>query len=139
MHAPDRRSILEIARNALAAALPETWAVYAYGSFARSDEWPGSDIDLAVLLPPGVVIPDKLALIAEISRAVGREVDVVSLRDAGLDLVHEILRDGEQLLVQRASDVLGWEAEQMTDYALFNPRRAEIVERYLSEPLRSTS
>lgn len=139
MHAPDRRSILEIARNALAAALPETWAVYAYGSFARGDEWPGSDIDLAVLLPPGVVIPDKLALIAEISRAVGREVDIVSLRDAGLDLVHEILRDGEQLLVQRASDVLGWEAEQMTDYALFNPRRAEIVERYLSEPLRSTS
>lgn len=139
MHAPDRRSILEKARNALATALPETWAVYAYGSFARGDEWPGSDVDLAVLLPPGAVIPDKLALIADISRAVGREVDVVSLRDAGLDLVHEILRDGEQLLVQRASDVLGWEAERMTDYAHFNPRRAEIVERYLSEPLRATS
>jgi predicted nucleotidyltransferase len=139
MHAPDRRSILEKARNALATALPETWAVYVYGSFARGDEWPKSDVDLAVLLPPGAVIPDKLALISDISRAVGREVDVVSLRDAGLDLVHEILRDGEQLLVRRASDVLGWEAERMTDYALFSPRRAEIVERYLSEPLRATS
>lgn len=139
MHAPDRRSILEKARNELGAALPDAWAIYAYGSFARGDEWPGSDVDLAVLLPPGAVIPDKLALIADLSRAVGREVDVVSLRDAGLDLVHEILGDGEPLLVRRASEVLCWEAERMTDYALFNPRRAEIVERYLSEPLRATS
>ncbi len=92
-----------------------------YGSCARGDDWPGSDIDLAALLPPGAVISDKLALIADISRAVGREVDIVSLREAGLDLVHEIFRSGEQLLVRRVSDVLGWEAERMTDYALFNP------------------
>lgn len=127
------------ARSALVAALPDAWAIYAYGSYARGDNWPGSDVDLAVLLPPGIEILDKLTLLADISRAVGREVDIVSLREAGLDLVHEILRDGEQLLVRRVSDVLMWEAERMTDYALFNPRRAEIVERYLSEPLRARS
>lgn len=135
----DRKNILDKACDVLAAELPEAWAFYVYGSFARGDEWPDSDLDLAVLLPPGVELPDKLALIAEVSRQVGREVDIVNLRGASLDLVHELLRDGQPLLIRRESDVLGWEAERMTDYADFNPRRADILALYLNEPLGVSS
>lgn len=123
----------------LQTALPDLWAVYVYGSFAREGEWPQSDLDLAVLLGHGARIPDRLGLVADVSRAVGREVDLVDLREAGLDLIHEVLRDGRQLLVQRKADVLEWEAERMTDYQDFNPRRADIVDLYLRGPLRRTS
>ncbi|MEP7245707.1 MAG: nucleotidyltransferase domain-containing protein [Gammaproteobacteria bacterium] len=135
----ERNLILDKACRALAAALPDAWAVYVYGSFARGDEWPDSDLDLAVLLPPRAELQDKLTLIAEVSQQVGREVDIVSLRSASLDLVHELLREGRPLLVRRAGDVLGWEAERMTDYADFSPRRADILAQYLHEPLRRSS
>lgn len=131
----DRQRILDTSCSVLAAALPDVWAVYVYGSFARSDEWPDSDLDLAVLLAPGAGIPDKLALIADVSRHIGRDVDIVNLREASLDLVHELLGEGRPLLVPRESDALGWEGERMTDYADFNPRRAGILALYLREPL----
>ena len=135
----DRERTIEKACNVLATALPDAWAIYVYGSFARGDEWPDSDLDLAVLQAHGVGVADKLGLIAEVSRHVGRDVDIVNLREAGLDLAHEVLREGRPLLVRRESDVLGWEAERMTDYAEFNPRRADILALYLHEPLRASS
>ena len=61
----------------------------------------------------------------------------MNLRQANLDLVHEVLREGHQLLLRQESEVLGWEAERMTDYADFNPRRAAILARYRDEPLRT--
>lgn len=133
----ERESVFTTAREILLAALPDAWAIYAYGSFARGDEWPDSDLDLAVLLPPGQQIPDKLELLGRISRQVHREVDLVSLRDAGLDLARELLRDGKPLIIRREADTLAWEAERMTDYAQFSPRRAEIVDAYMREPLRA--
>lgn len=139
MHNLEHQRIVNAACNVLAAALPEAWAVYVYGSFARGDERPDSDLDLAVLLAPGARLPDKLALISKVSQQVGRDVDIVNLREAGLDLVHELLQHGEPLLVRRAADVLVWEAERMTDYAEFNPRRSEILSMYLREPLHASS
>lgn len=133
----ERESVFTTAREILLAALPDAWAIYAYGSFARGDEWPDSDLDLAVLLPPGQQIPDKLELLGRISRQVHREVDLVSMRDAGLDLARELLRDGKPLIIRREADTLAWEAERMTDYAQFSPRRAEIVDAYMREPLRA--
>ena len=135
----DRHRMLDAACGILAAALPQAWAIYVYGSVARGDEGPSSDLDLAVLLPPRARIPDKLELMAELARAAGRDVDIVNLRDADLDLVHALLCDGQQLLVRRADEVLGWEAERMSDYADFNPRRAGIMAAYLDEPLRTPS
>jgi predicted nucleotidyltransferase len=131
----NRQRLLDMAGAALSAALPNAWAIYVYGSFARGDEGPASDLDLAVLLPPKEAIPDKLGLLADVARQVGRDVDIVNLRGANLDLVHEVLCHGRQLLVRRPDDVLGWEAERMSDYGDFNPRRSEILDVYLREPL----
>lgn len=133
----DRESVFSAAGAVLSAMLPNAWAIYVYGSFARKDEWPDSDIDLAVLLPPGERISDRLALMAEVSKQVHRDVDIVNLREAGLDLVREVLRDGQPLQVRCPDDTLGWEAERMTDYADFNPRRADLVAMYMREPLRT--
>lgn len=135
----DRQRTLDLASRVIEASLPNLWALYVYGSFARGEEWPQSDLDLAVLLNHGARIPDKLGLSAELARATSREVDIVDLREASLDLVHEVLRDGRQLLVRRKADVLEWEAERMTDYADFNPRRSDIIDLYLHKPLRRTS
>jgi predicted nucleotidyltransferase len=51
METTERDEVLASARDALPAALPDAWAIYVFGSFASGEEWPGSDLDLAVLLP----------------------------------------------------------------------------------------
>jgi len=130
--------LLDDVAHTVAAALPTAWAIYVYGSVARGDDAPTSDIDIAVLLPPGETIPDKPGLIARVATAAGRDADIVDLREANLDLVHAVLREGRVLMVRNDDETLGWEAERMTDYALFNPRRADIVEHYVREPLRRT-
>ena len=83
-----------------------------------------------------VTIPDKLGLMASVAAATGRDVDIVDLRKANLDLIHVLMLEGRQLLVRKEDETLAWEAERMTDYALFNPRRADIVDQYIREPLQ---
>lgn len=136
MPTTERNRTVEAACAALTAALPEAWAIYVYGSAARGDEHQGSDIDLAVLLPPGQRIADPLSLSTQIAESVGRDVDLVELRRVNLDLVQEVLRDGRVLLLRQPEETLAWEAEAMTDYQLFNARRRDILDRYLREPLR---
>jgi predicted nucleotidyltransferase len=135
MNSEARESLLDTAARIVADALPDAWAIYVFGSAARGDDTPESDLDLAVLLPPGSSIPDKLGLITDVAVAIGRDVEIVDLRRANLDLVHALLNEGRQLLVRREEETLVWEAERMTDYALFNPRRADIVEQYMRGPL----
>lgn len=136
MARPEPERIFQDARDVLLAELPEVQAIYVYGSLVRGDERPGSDLDLAVLLPPGQRIADPLDLMAKVSRRVRREVDLVSLREAGLDLVWELLREGRLLYSSEPERTLAWEAERMTDYADFQPRRAALLDLYLREPLR---
>ena len=131
-------AVLETTARVITTVLPNAWAIYVYGSSARADDGPASDIDIAVLLPPHSAIPDKLGLMAQIAAAVGRDVDIVDLRRANLDLVHAVLLEGRALLIQNTDETLGWEAERMTDYALFNPRRSDIIEQYMRQPLRRT-
>lgn len=49
-----------------------------FGSVARKEAGPGSDIDLLVEAPPGTAIGDLLALQGLISEVVGRPVDLVT-------------------------------------------------------------
>jgi predicted nucleotidyltransferase len=60
-----------------------------FGSRARGDHRPDSDVDIAVL---GDI--DRLALAAELSRATGHEVEVVDLAAAGYPLLSAIIEDG---------------------------------------------
>lgn len=127
---PERQAMFDAARNVLLKALPDAWAVYLYGSFSRGEEWPDSDVDLGVLLPPGQQIEDKLSLTAELSHAVRREVDVVDVRRIGNVLRKEILEKGQALFVRQPETVLAWEASAMSDYARHRYGIREILEDF---------
>jgi predicted nucleotidyltransferase len=81
----------------------EILAAWLFGSQARGTARPDSDVDVAVLLgtvPEGRYPPVEVELGVELTRRLGREVDVVVLNRASPELVHRALRDGE-LLVER--------------------------------------
>jgi hypothetical protein len=75
---------------------PSVRAAYLFGSVARAEAGPESDVDVAVLLPDGAP-PDLqrtgLRIEGDLERRVGRPVQVVILNHAPVDLVHRVLRD----------------------------------------------
>ena len=105
----DRQLILSAACDALLAALPNAWAIYVYGSFARDDESPAGDIDLAVLLPEEESIVDLMGVMSAVSAHVHRKVDLVDLRKGGDVLRREVLAEGHTLYASRPGAVLEWE------------------------------
>ena len=125
-----RELIFATARDAVLKAMPDAWAVYVYGSFARAEEWPDSDLDLAVLLPPQKNIPNVLGLMAEISERTGRDVDLVNLRKVGDILRAEVLADGRTLHVADPDAVLAWEASAMSGYARHRDETRGILDDF---------
>ena len=83
-------SAAEIIRAALAGRADVKLALL-FGSCAKGTARPDSDVDVAVETAPGL---DILTLGSLLSRALGREVDVVSLENAGIPLLEEVIRDG---------------------------------------------
>lgn len=92
----DRDDLIVALRAQLAshAAIACAWL---FGSRARGDARPGSDVDVAVLYAgdaPSTLSGSGIALAGELERAIGREVDVVVANTAPDDLMHRVLRDG---------------------------------------------
>lgn len=76
-------------RRALAGRADVRVAVL-FGSEARGTAGPGSDVDIAVDAPS----VDVLDLVAELSVALDREVDVVALEEATIPLLERLVREG---------------------------------------------
>jgi predicted nucleotidyltransferase len=84
---------------AAVASRPEVLEAYLFGSVARGEEQPHSDVDVAVFVEPdachkpGFGIGAEMG--AELQAALKRsDVDVVVLNDAAPLLYHRVLRDG---------------------------------------------
>ena len=95
----------EAARDRLAAALDSEGVVAAalFGSQARGDAGPLSDIDVGVWLDPALTPTERFELVLDLSAAAARalgtdEADLVSLNDAPPLLRHRALREGTRLI-----------------------------------------
>jgi predicted nucleotidyltransferase len=99
-----------------------------FGSHARGTAVPGSDLDVAVNAP-GV---DGLALAAALGRALGCEVDVVSLDDPGVPLLEELVREG--VVVHEATPGAGalWRSRVLAQLETDRPWYARMRDAWLS-------
>lgn len=110
---------------------PEVLALYLFGSRSRGTARADSDLDLALLLRPGlaetVAFELRLQLGALLSEAAGLAVDLVRLGD-DLDLTFRILREGQRLFERDRDRVRYEEARLASLYYDYQP----FLEAYLS-------
>jgi predicted nucleotidyltransferase len=114
-----REPIVGALRGSLAMAGPEVVAAYLFGSVARGEAGPASDVDVAVLLSPEpspVYASLELRLEGDLERALARSVEVVVLNLAPIDLVHRVLRDGILLLDREPSTRVRFEVRARNEY-----------------------
>lgn len=106
---------------------------YLFGSAARGQARPASDVDVGVVLReplPATLESMAFDIAGEIERVTGRPADLVVLNRASPDLVHRVLRDG----------VLLYEGDRRARVAFETRKRAEYFDvlPYLREYRRSS-
>jgi len=122
--------ILAACREELLLAFPSAWAIYVYGSFARGDETPVSDVDLAVLLPADEIIVDPLSVASVVATRVHRDIDLVDMRRISDVLRREILSEGMSLYVALPDQVLEWEGTAMSRYQRYRREVRDLLEDF---------
>ena len=116
---------------------PAVQAVYLFGTYGTEDEWPDSDVDIAVLLPPEeakrvghMALSDAHMALA---RLLGKDVDLVNLRQVSTVFQKEIVMADRRIYCASGYAADEFEMLILSLYQKLNEERAEV----LAEGLRS--
>ena len=116
----DRLTLLPRLRTAFAELPAGRVAVaYLFGSVARGDARPDSDVDVGVVLTarrPASLREEPLDVLDALERATGRSIDLVVLNGAGADFVHRVLRDGIMLHESDREARIEFEVQARNEY-----------------------
>ena len=124
-----RKALVEVVRR----GVPDIDAIYLFGSVARGRTRPGSDVDVALLLPPGRKLsPEELlATMAELESLTHRTVDL-SVLNTQTQLVHakEVITTGVCLFARSQKRIRVFEMQVLSEYARFLEDRAPVEAAY---------
>jgi len=130
----DTRTIV----NAVTAAYPRVQAIYLFGSYGTEDEWPNSDIDIALLLPPVEAKAAGSLALGELhlgrQRLLGRDVDLINLRRASTVLQKEVVVADRRIFCADAyaAEVVAADFEEPGDEDVFRKVSADLKAKGLS-------
>lgn len=104
-------------------------ACYLYGSYARGEATPLSDLDIAILWAKEASVKERkrelLRLSEKLSGQLGHDVDVRSLNDASLELQFRVISEGKVVLCQDESRRLEFEDRAVMHFLDFRPMIVE--------------
>lgn len=126
----DSQATRRLIVQAVLAHYPNAQGVYLFGSYGTDDEWPDSDIDIAVLLPPveakrvGALALGDLHL--ALTAALGRDVDLLNARLVST-VFQKVIIFGELLYCGDRYAVDEFEMLTLSYYQKLNEERAGIL------------
>ena len=111
---------------------PTLQAVYLFGSFGQGDPRPGSDVDLALLLPPEEAKAAGRLYLTDLHRELlglmGREVDLINLRQVSTVLQKEVIGYGRRIFCSDAYATDEFEMLVLSAYQKLNEERAGVLQ-----------
>jgi predicted nucleotidyltransferase len=110
---------------------PDTQAIYLFGSYGTEQEWPDSDVDIAVLLPPEEAKKAGLLQMSDLrfdlETLLGKEVDLINLRRVPTVLQKEVVVADCRIYAGNEFAAEEFEMLTLSYYQKLNEERAEIV------------
>ena len=114
-------------------ALPGVRRVYLFGSRAVGEEWPDSDLDLAVVLD-GPADPVSLWMAGEdIASRLDVDVDLIDLLKADTVLKHQIVTNGKLLFTNDPVEAERYEIFILNDMMELNEARRPLIADIMRE------
>ncbi len=110
------------------AELPDTQAIYVFGSRARDDARADSDVDLAVLSTSPIDAIARFDLQERIAARLHCATDLVDLRAASTVMRVQVLEHGIVLYERDAGQRQAFEATALSAYARLNEERRGIID-----------
>ncbi len=119
--------------NPVLKSYPDVQAIYLFGSYDTEDEWPNSDIDVAVLMPVETAKQIKntewIELSVLLSTAVGRDkVDLVNLRKSNIVFCKEIVMADRRIYCADENAADEFEMLTLSLYQQLQEERKGIIE-----------
>jgi predicted nucleotidyltransferase len=115
---------------------PGAQAIYLFGTYGTGDEWPDSDVDIAVLLSPEEARKAGSLMMSEAYLALGtvlrKDVDLINLRKAPTVLQKEVVAADRRVYTGNTYAADEFEMLTLSYYQKLNEERAEIVAEGLS-------
>ena len=114
--------------------LPETQAIYLFGSYGTDDEWPNSDADIAVLLPDEQAKEagslNLIKLCSKLERLLKKGVDLINLRLVSTVFQKEIVVADRRIFCADRYAADEFEMLTFSYYQKLNEERKQILEEF---------
>jgi len=112
----------------------DTQAIYLFGSYGTDNEWPDSDVDIALLLPPKqarAARPLAMSpLCAELGSLLKKSVDLINLREVSTVFQKEIIATDRRIHTGNAYAADEFEMLVLSFYQKLSEERAEILKEF---------
>ena len=116
------------------AVYPNTQATYLFGSYGTADEWPDSDVDIALLLPTAAAKEAGSLLLGELhlglQSLLNKEVDLLNLRQVSTVMQKEVVFGGRRIYCADEYATAEFEMLVLSFYQKLNEERREILEAF---------
>ena len=127
----------EIIVQTVLAYYPTVQGIYLFGSCMTEDEWPDSDVDIALLLPPIEAKQERYLAMSEcaldLARNLGKEVDLLNARTVSTVFRKEIVSKGRLLYSTNRYAIDEFEMLTLSYYQKLNEERAGIIYSALAD------
>ena len=113
---------------------PAAQGIYLFGSYGTENQWPTSDVDIALLLPHAQAGREKHLNLSpcclELESALRREVDLVNLRQVSTVFQKEVIAEGRLIFCADTRALDEFEMLAISFYQKLNEERREILEAF---------
>lgn len=116
----------------LKAQIPDVRLIYLFGSYAKKQENPESDIDIAILSKTKLDPLFRWDIQQGIADKLNKDIDLIDLLSASTVMQNEIVNNG--ICLYDSSNERGkFEMQVLSMYQRLNEERAEILSEYIGD------
>jgi len=121
----DAQVLIERLRPVIARQ-PGVAVAWLFGSAARGEMRPDSDVDVGVVFAPGLPAAEREGVLVDLSSRLEaatapHPIEVVALEDQGYVFVHRALRDGKRIVVNDEERRVDFESDALVRYLDWKP------------------